>query len=139
MRAIRKLLLGQNSNCIDLLAGYWRPHSLGSDQTQDAVRPKHPLTVFVSRHQLDKQITAEQRHLYDFFAVTPAMNFPKRRQKGCHPSLAEVVSHCVFMLRPGVHCIPAFTGLLDEYGWIWRRRCLNADFQDVPSATLGRV
>jgi hypothetical protein len=86
---------------------------------------------------MDKQITAEQRQLYDFFAVIPAMNFPKRGQKGCHPSLAEVVSYGFFMLRPGVHCIPAFTSLLDEYGWIWRIRCLNADVQDLPSVTAG--
>jgi hypothetical protein len=118
MRTTRKLLLGQNSNCIDLLVGYWRPHSLGPHQTQDTVRPKHPLTVLVLRHQLDKQITAKQRQLYYFFAVIPAMNFPKRGQKGCHPSLAEAVSYGFFMLRPGVHCIPAFTSLLDVHGWI---------------------
>jgi hypothetical protein len=135
MRTIRKLLLGQNPNRIDLLVGYWRPHSLGPDQTQDTVRSKHPLTVLVPRHQLDKQITAEQGQLYDFFAVSPAMNFPERGQKGCHPCLAEALSNGFFMLRPGVHCIPAFTSLLDEYRWIRRIRCLNADVQDLASAT----
>jgi hypothetical protein len=59
VRATRKFPLDQNSNRTDLLVGDGRPDTLGSDQSDHTVSPKHTLPIFVARHQLDEQITAE--------------------------------------------------------------------------------
>jgi hypothetical protein len=64
------------------------------------------------------------------------MNLGKRRQEGLDALLGKTMGHGPFVPRAGMYRKPFFAIWLDEYSWIWRLRCLNADVQKLTPLQL---